>query len=622
MFPRRLLSRGHAFVATAGFCSMLIADPAAAQLRVVSYNVAGLEGSASALSDVFGALMADDRDGYAVAPHVIVMQETDVTDVGTILAMLNAEAPVGVAYVTATYTNSGENAGAQACFYRTDTLAEDGTAHDDISTGAGRNADRWRFEMVGYDNEDASFYVYSAHLKASPGSANEADRLSGVQALRANAATLPADAHVIFCGDFNFYSNGEDGYLEFLAAGSAQAFDPLGTDPWGGGANALKHTQSPRVIEGNLIGGGMDDRFDFILPSIEFDSVTGLEMMPNTYRSVGNDGSHFDQAINAGNNFYFPGDVARSNALADDLHDASDHIPVMVEFRRPALLGATMDPVAGRVIQNGAVLWPVSIQNAADVVTASGATNLPWIASASGALLGGSSGTELPLATPTTAFFPVNTASTGPFAGTVTIDAFGEGIGNVPLDLDLTGTVVRAADPSFEALETVTEREVDWSVTANTGVQTTQVLIFNHAWDANQALLDVDDVVLLNGAATFETGLASNIGGGVAVLTFAFDTDGAAPGVTTAEFDLVTSDEDIPGEGQHILGLSFSIDVTGDAPIPGDTDGDGDVDFTDLVALLSAWGPCPEPPAECVGDFNDDGEVSFTDLVTLLSNWG
>ena len=41
---------------------------------------------------------------------------------------------------------------------------------------------------------------------------------------------------------------------------------------------------------------------------------------------------HFDIAINDGDNFYYPDDVPRSNALADALHDASDHLPVAVDY--------------------------------------------------------------------------------------------------------------------------------------------------------------------------------------------------------------------------------------------------------------------------------------------------
>ncbi|NNF44047.1 MAG: choice-of-anchor B family protein [Phycisphaerales bacterium] len=55
--------------------------------------------------------------------------------------------------------------------------------------------------------------------------------------------------------------------------------------------------------------------------------------------------------------------------------------------------------------------------------------------------------------------------------------------------------------------------------------------------------------------------------------------------------------------------------------VPGDTDGDGDVDFADLLTTLSSWGPCPPPPADCPADFDGSGVVDFVDLLTVLSNW-
>ncbi|NNF43190.1 MAG: right-handed parallel beta-helix repeat-containing protein [Phycisphaerales bacterium] len=50
----------------------------------------------------------------------------------------------------------------------------------------------------------------------------------------------------------------------------------------------------------------------------------------------------------------------------------------------------------------------------------------------------------------------------------------------------------------------------------------------------------------------------------------------------------------------------------------GDTDGSGAVDFTDLLTVLSAWGPCPGCPA----DLDGDDTVGFTDLLVVLSAWG
>lgn len=53
-------------------------------------------------------------------------------------------------------------------------------------------------------------------------------------------------------------------------------------------------------------------------------------------------------------------------------------------------------------------------------------------------------------------------------------------------------------------------------------------------------------------------------------------------------------------------------------PCPADLSGDGVVDVADLVALISAWGPC----AGCPADLDRDGQVAVPDLVGLISGWG
>jgi hypothetical protein len=57
--------------------------------------------------------------------------------------------------------------------------------------------------------------------------------------------------------------------------------------------------------------------------------------------------------------------------------------------------------------------------------------------------------------------------------------------------------------------------------------------------------------------------------------------------------------------------------------IPGDVDGDGDVDLTDLASLLAAYGTgTGDPDYNPNADFDDDGDVDLTDLATLLANYG
>ncbi len=66
----------------------------------------------------------------------------------------------------------------------------------------------------------------------------------------------------------------------------------------------------------------------------------------------------------------------------------------------------------------------------------------------------------------------------------------------------------------------------------------------------------------------------------------------------------------------HIEGVQF----TNCLRPQGDLDFDGDIDFTDLNALLSNFGATGSPGFP--GDVNNDGVVNFTDLNTLLSNFG
>jgi hypothetical protein len=53
----------------------------------------------------------------------------------------------------------------------------------------------------------------------------------------------------------------------------------------------------------------------------------------------------------------------------------------------------------------------------------------------------------------------------------------------------------------------------------------------------------------------------------------------------------------------------------------GDLDGDGDVDFADLLVVLASWGPCGEPCPPCKGDLDEDCAIGFQDLLVVLSNW-
>lgn len=55
-----------------------------------------------------------------------------------------------------------------------------------------------------------------------------------------------------------------------------------------------------------------------------------------------------------------------------------------------------------------------------------------------------------------------------------------------------------------------------------------------------------------------------------------------------------------------------------EADCPTDLDDDGETGFSDLLIVLSSWGPC----VDCPADLDDSGDVGFSDLLAVLSNWG
>jgi hypothetical protein len=58
--------------------------------------------------------------------------------------------------------------------------------------------------------------------------------------------------------------------------------------------------------------------------------------------------------------------------------------------------------------------------------------------------------------------------------------------------------------------------------------------------------------------------------------------------------------------------------VSEPSPCPGDLDGDGDTDQSDLGLLLAEWG-CT---SGCAGDLDGDDDTDQADLGILLADWG
>ena len=201
------------------------------------------------------------------------------------------------------------------------------------------------------------FNIYGVHLKASSGSSNANQRLQETTILRNHLNELAANFFIV-AGDFNIYSNNSSSEPAFdMLTGASdnnngRLFDPIDRiGHWHNNSSYSDvHTQSPRTSSfGGGANGGMDDRFDWLFVSQSIlDETSSMYYVDETYCAFGNDGNHFNDAINDGTN------NSVSVQMADALHDASDHLPVYMDVWFDDLTYADQGIVITEVMANPA----------------------------------------------------------------------------------------------------------------------------------------------------------------------------------------------------------------------------------------------------------------------------
>jgi len=298
------------------FCTLSTAT-AQDTLRFMTYNLLNFSGSSTDRLDELRTIL---RSAH---PDLLVCQE--IIDQGAVNNVLNQVLhQLDTDWEAADFVDGPDTD--NACFYMSSRLAL--ASQRQIST---QLRDFTEYEFSSSALGDETFFMYSGHLKASSGQDNEQRRLAECQVLRGELDEHPAGTLFMMCGDFNLYSSFEPAYQYLLALGDnpdGRLLDPINRPgQWNNSVSfADIHTQSPRTESfGGGATGGMDDRFDFILASAAWMDTTGAKILPQTYKAYGNDGLHFNQAINDGTNNAVP------DSVADALHGMADHLPVVAD---------------------------------------------------------------------------------------------------------------------------------------------------------------------------------------------------------------------------------------------------------------------------------------------------
>jgi endonuclease/exonuclease/phosphatase family metal-dependent hydrolase len=202
-----------------------------------------------------------------------------------------------------------------------------------------RDIDQYSFRLNTQEAETEPIYleVFVTHLKSSTGTANQQARLAMVEVFTQALEDLNPNSYVLFAGDFNLYTSSEPAYQKILSLENViQMVDPINTPgSWNNNANFKHvHTQSTRLSNSGFgsganagASGGMDDRFDFIMMSNNFNTSSDFYYVEDTYKAYGNNGNCFDKSINSED---CSGEY--SFELRDNLYWMSDHTPVVMQF--------------------------------------------------------------------------------------------------------------------------------------------------------------------------------------------------------------------------------------------------------------------------------------------------
>lgn len=493
----------------------LVAAPASA-VRVCTYNVLNFPGTTGTERlDDFRMVLEE------VDPDVLIVQEMLSLDgVNQFLSgVLNYSVP-GL-YAAGPFVDGPDTD--NALFYKPSVV--DLVSHTEIPTAL-RNISEYVLTPVGYTATEAQFRVYSFHLKAGSTSDDLTQRLAEATILRDHLNDLPAGTYFMLGGDYNVQASTEAAYQKLVgseADNDGRSLDPISRPgAWHDNASyADVHTQSPRTLSfGGGATGGMDDRFDQLLVAYPLADGQGMDYVSGSYVAFGNDGLHFNIAINEGTNY------AVGDEMADAIHEASDHIPVYAEFQLPARIDSPTSLAFGSVIVGTQSVETLGVEN----VAAPPADELSYTLSAPTGFSAGSGPFETAAGSVDEHDVTMDTSSIGERSGTLTI--YSDAPDQPTRTVKLSGTVLDHATPSLSSAAAAHSDTLDFGTHPEGEFADGAISVWNIDYDALRALLDVHGGEIVGGSGRFSFAggfLPALVGGVPEEYWIAFDDDGAAP---------------------------------------------------------------------------------------------
>jgi hypothetical protein len=306
---------------------------------------------------------------------ILALEETTTNPITVVPIVSGLNSFYGVAgmYSNSTYQATESNGnpstgnGPNAMVYNTKTVQllasvpvdpPGGIGNLGSASGEYREVMRYEFAPAGVaPTATNEFYVYVSHYKASTGSANENYRNGEAKIIRNDEATyLPANARVLYVGDYNVDNSGEPMYQTILSNTAPNGIHQ------GQGIDPLNPTNNPNInwstttTDTNILvmltesGGELEYRDDLQLmtTNVYSGAAGGLALVPGTYHVFGNNGTTaYKGTVNSGSNTALNNRLVTNgpvfisaSQLYLDLTNASDHLPVVADYTIPITVPA------------------------------------------------------------------------------------------------------------------------------------------------------------------------------------------------------------------------------------------------------------------------------------------